>query len=139
MKEHTNIKAETPIPRPKAIEPLATEPSPAHNCSPTYALARFMRGNVLKGSMGSSLTCQKTGKLTTNLSGQSGKNVFFPSSKLSLGKTVAKAAAAIVLCCVLQFEARAIPASITVLEECASPIVTNIGSSLTVTGAVCNT
>jgi uncharacterized repeat protein (TIGR01451 family) len=44
---------------------------------------------------------------------------------------------AMVLCCVLQFEAAR--AQISVTKACASPIVTNIGSSLTVTGAVCNT
>src|SRR5215468_7794387 len=41
MKEHTNIKAETPVPRPKAIEPPVAGTSRAHNCSPTWGLTPF--------------------------------------------------------------------------------------------------
>src|SRR5215471_5077364 len=55
MKEHTKTKAETPLPCPKAIEHPANEASRGHNCSPTYGLTPFVRRNVLKGSVGSSL------------------------------------------------------------------------------------
>jgi uncharacterized repeat protein (TIGR01451 family) len=100
-----------------------------------------MYRNVLKRSVGSSSNVRLGFAVpaATALGRQqvgAYANSLLPSSKFSLGKTVAKVA--ILLCCVLQLEARATTIALTVTKGCASPIVTNIGSSLTVTGAVCN-